>query len=131
MTDHKIPGYNQNAGSFAWAAYGKPLVLKVVLSRSQGLLHEATARGGKDAVSHRLRRAVENPCLGSKALRSPRAWADKRPADWSRVSHNPCSTTEAHCDYYGDVPSSMDNNSHRVGTFSINKWVLFRLSRFR
>lgn len=101
-------------------------------SRSRGLSHEATARGIKDSVSHRLCRVVENPCLGSKDPQSQRTWADKRPADWSRVSHNPCSSTKVYCDYYGDVPSSTDkNNSRRVGTFSIDKWVLFRLSRFR
>jgi hypothetical protein len=101
-------------------------------SRSQGLSQESTARDIKDAVSHRLCRAVENPCLGSKAPRSQRTCADKRSTDWSRVSHNPCSSTEAHYNDYSDVPSSTDkNNSRRVGTFSINKWVLFRLSRFR
>ena len=118
-------------------------------SRSRGFSHEATARGTKDAVSHRLCRVVENSCLGSKPPRLQRTWADKLSANWSRVSHNPRSSTKAHCDDYGDVPSSTDETTAagrvlfrstngcffdcqgsdemaRVGTFSINKWVLFR-----
>jgi hypothetical protein len=132
VTDQQDVFCNQDRGRFCMGRLWKTACSEAKCSRLQGLPHEATARGIEDAVFHRLYRGVENPCLDSKDPRSQRAWADKRPADWSRVSHTPLLSTEVHCDGYGDVPSSTDkSNSRKVGTFSINKWVLFRLSRFR
>jgi hypothetical protein len=58
---------NRNQDDLAWAACGKPLVSNGKTSRAPELSKDQLAGGNHDAVSHRLQRAVENPCFDSQA----------------------------------------------------------------
>ena len=64
----EIPCCNLNQDCLAWAACGKPLVSIRKTSRSRDLSRDETTGGNNDAVSHRLRRAMENPCFDSEGI---------------------------------------------------------------
>lgn len=120
MRDQQDACCDQDRGGSAWAACGKPLVQKAELPGSRGLSDEATGEDAQDAVSHRLRRAVENPCLAPRDLGLRPAYSGKNATD-----HNHGFSTAL-------VPLRRRTaTTTGVVPFSIIKWSPFRLSRFR
>ena len=79
MSDRSAVYCNRNEGDFAWPACGKPLVSKWKISRPPGFSKDQLAGGNQGAVSHRLRRAVENSCFDSRATGLWDAWVGECP----------------------------------------------------
>jgi len=132
----------------AWAACGKPLVSNGKTSRSPELSKAQVAEGNQGAVSHRLQRAVENPCFDPQASGLWNFWAgDSSPGNSSgfttalvSIRKRTTTTTESSekdrerdslifDQFIPFCPQPDDDGG--VGTFSMIKWVLFQLSRFR
>jgi len=79
MSDRSAACCNRNTDDLAWPACGKPLVSKWKISRSPGFSKNQLAGGNQDAVSHRLRRAVENSCFAARAPGLWDAWVGECP----------------------------------------------------